>query len=55
MLIRKLGVYQNIIPIFNNDEQSCLPGFILEIDKSDYKNGMKKHREEHERKMLEYT
>ncbi|CAK62975.1 unnamed protein product (macronuclear) [Paramecium tetraurelia] len=50
-----LACFQNIVPVFNQDEQQCLPGFILEVDRNDYLRSMQKYKEDHQRKIQEYT
>ncbi|CAD8081374.1 unnamed protein product [Paramecium primaurelia] len=50
-----LSCYENIVPVFNQDEQQCLPGFILEVDRNDYIKSMQKYKEDHQKKVQEYT
>ncbi|CAD8187726.1 unnamed protein product [Paramecium octaurelia] len=50
-----LACFENIVPVFNQDEQQCLPGFILEVDRNEYLRSMQKYKEDHQRKIQEYT
>ncbi|CAD8106537.1 unnamed protein product [Paramecium sonneborni] len=50
-----LACFENIVPVFNQDEQQCLPGFILEVDRNDYLRSMQKYKDDHQRKIQEYT